>query len=59
MKVLAKLKLNTEVEIDLTDFGFDESKRWDDLKEDEQNEILDPIRNEQIATVTVEEIDED
>ena len=32
--------------IDLTDFGHDEEKTWDELTEDEESEILDFIRSE-------------
>jgi hypothetical protein len=58
MKVLVKFKINTQEEIDLTDCGYDESQRWDDLTEEEQNEILDPIRIQQIPDVSVTEIEE-
>jgi len=34
--------------IDLKDYGHDEKTLWEDLSEDEQNEILDPIRDEAI-----------
>jgi hypothetical protein len=58
MKVLVKLKLNLETEVDLTEFGHDESQRWDDLTEEEQNEILDPMRETAIPNVNVETVDE-
>jgi hypothetical protein len=59
MKVLVKFKLNTQEEIDLTDCGYDENQRWDDLTDDEQNEILDPIRIQQFPTISVNEVEED
>ena len=59
MKVLVILKLSVETEVDLTEFGHDESQRWDNLTEEQQNEILDPMRENQIPDVSVEIIDED
>lgn len=56
MKILVKLKLNTQTEVELTDCGYDENTKWNDLTEEQQNEILDPIRQENIASVSVEEI---
>lgn len=37
--------------IDLTDFGHDENKTWDDLTEGEESEILDFIRSEFVLMV--------
>lgn len=59
MKVLVKFKLNTQEEIDLTDCGYDENQRWDDLTDEEQNEILDPIRIQHFPTISVNEVEED
>lgn len=58
MKILLKFKLNTQEEIDLTECGYDENIKWSDLTEKEQNEILDPIRMEQIPSVSVDELNE-
>lgn len=59
MKVIVKFTLSVyQKEIDLTEFGYEENQRWDDLTEDEQNEILDPMRMENIPNVSIEEIED-
>ena len=57
MKIIVRLQLNTEIEIDLADCGYDERKKWGQLSECEQNDILDPMRDEAIPNVSVDEID--
>ena len=53
MKVIAKFTLNTQDIIDLTDYGHEEDKTWDELTADEKNYILDSIRMEKIPAVDV------
>jgi len=57
MEIIVKIKLNLETRVKLTDFAYDESQRWDDLTEEQQNEILDPIREQAIPNVYVEPIE--
>lgn len=59
MKILVKLKLSQETEIDLTEYGYHESQEWGNLTEIQQNEILDPIRETSFPDVDVEPIIED
>jgi hypothetical protein len=58
MKVRIRLTLNVNQVIDLTDYGYDEDVKWSDLSEDDQNVITDALRDENIASLSVEEMDE-
>ena len=37
-----------ETYIDLSDYGFEDNKRWKDLSEDEQNEVSDSLTEQMI-----------
>lgn len=59
MKATIKYSLSKlEEQIDLTDYGHDENTRFEDLSEEEQNEILDPLRMGNIANASVRTIEE-
>jgi hypothetical protein len=58
MKVKIRLTLNVNQVLDLTDYGYDEDVKWSDLSEDDQNEITDALRDENVANLSVEEMDE-
>ncbi len=51
MKVEIKFTLNTSEMIDLSEYGYDEDAKWDDLTEDEQTEILDPLREALVTDI--------
>jgi hypothetical protein len=42
-------------EIDLEDYGHSPETKWDDLTEEEQNEILDPLRSKIINIHRIEQ----
>lgn len=59
MKALVKYSLGKlQQEIDLVDYGYDEDVKFEDLTEEEQNEILDPLREENIANASVQTIED-
>jgi len=37
--------------IDLSEYGHDEDTKWDDLTEDEQSEILDPLKEALVTAI--------
>lgn len=43
-------------EIDLEDYGLSENEKFEDLSEDQQNEITDSLRNEAIVSCNIETI---
>ena len=56
MRVQVKFSIDrTNDTIDLEDLGFEEDTKWSDLTEDEQNEILDSLREEIVIYCSVEE----
>ena len=59
MKAKVEYSLNNNIEtIDLTDYGYDDNVKFEDLTEEQQNEIVDNLRAEKIIHVFVETIDE-
>ena len=58
MEVLVKLTLRVETKINLTEYGYDDNTRFEDLTEEQRNEILDPMRESAIPDVTFETIEE-
>lgn len=59
MKCRIKYSLPVYIDIiDLTDYGHDENVKFEDLTEDEQNEITDNLRDEVIVNAIVETIDD-
>ena len=53
-----KVTLHAEVTEDLTFHGYDEDRTWDSLTDDEQNEVLDSIREQTIVDVSIKPINE-
>lgn len=51
MKVEIEVTYYEKVEIDLEDYGHDETTKWTDLNQDEINEILDPLRENKILNI--------
>ena len=54
MNVLIRWYTPTENNVDLMDYGHDADITWDDLNEEERNEVLDHIRSE--TTLYIKEI---
>lgn len=46
MKIKIEAKISDVSIINLEDYGHDENAKWEDLSDEEQREILDPIREE-------------
>ena len=53
MKATAKLTYSSNFEIDLTDYGHDEETTFEQLTEDEKNEIYDHLREDAVVNVDV------
>ena len=59
MKALVKYKSNISQEtIDLTDYGFQESIKWEDIPEDKQLAIQDSLREDTYIQVSVDTIED-
>lgn len=56
MKARVELSFFSVSEIDLEDYGHDEETRFEDLTEDQQNEITDSLRDETIISCNIETI---
>lgn len=56
-KLTFRIDKNNEI-IDLEDFGHDENTRWDDLSENEQNEIRDNVTEQMVIQTSGESCDE-
>lgn len=56
MKARVELSFFSVSEIDLEDYGHNEEIRFEDLTEDQQNEITDSLRNEAIVSCNIETI---
>lgn len=55
MKAIVKYTLETYQEtINLVDLDIDENRNWDDLTEDEQNEIRDYLLKERRIIISIE-----
>lgn len=59
MKVRIKYKVSTQTEvISLMDYGYDEETKWSELTEDQQHEIEDSLREQNVILVEVEDVNE-
>lgn len=45
-----------EEDVDLTDYGYDEDVDWDSLTVEQQNDILDPLREVNIPYCSITKI---
>jgi len=57
MKAQVEIKYSSTLTIDLTDYGYDENVKFEDLTENEQFEITDPLLDEVVANITVKTLD--
>lgn len=53
MKASAKLTYSSFFEIDLEDYGHDENVKFEDLTEEQKNEIYDHLREEAVVSVDI------
>lgn len=57
MKASVKITYYSYDAIDLVNYGCDENMRFEDLSEQEQQEISDILRSEVVPDITIETID--
>lgn len=59
MKVQVKFSVPVSIDvIDLADYGYDNETRFEDLSEDEQNEITDSLRDGMIVNASCKTIED-
>ena len=59
MKARVKIEYVEYLTIDLSDYGHDENVNYEDLSEEEKDEISDHLREEVIVSVRIETINDD
>lgn len=57
MKAIVKIEYLSTFTIELTDYGIDENVRFEDLSENEQFDISDPLLDEIVPQITIKTID--